>query len=431
MQMPNVDAVLPGPRSEEINGKSDGLCLGGVYPRNRSNMPVVFEHGDGSYVWDRDGNCFIDFCFTLTASLGHGEPRVQRAAQDAFASIANTSNYLSPYVVQLASQVRKAGGSRYAVQFFSSGAEAVEAGMWFARAISGKDEFISFFGSNHGKTQAAISLASMKPWHGKRAPGFIRVPYASCRRCFYGLSYPSCQYRCVAALDQFIDQIGTGQVAAVVVEPIQGTRVEIPPAGYLSTLTSYCRRRGILLMADEIMTGLGRCGKMLESQWHGVEPDIVVLGKSLANGLPISAVLVHDQHLSGAREVVGSTTFGGNPLCCRVASRCMEILEQDGLVGRAAELEQLIAEALQPLGDRPGVGRIHGRGCLWGVECIDADSGDPSPTLCKRVAEQLMREGVICFSGGGMLQITPALNVPREVLVAGLEIVVRTVRRCC
>jgi 4-aminobutyrate aminotransferase-like enzyme len=381
-------------------------------------------------VIDVDDNKYIDFCFTLAASLGHGHVSNLNAASQALSSISNTSVYLSAQRIELSELVLMTLGHGFGgCQFLSSGAEAIETALWYARRITGRRGALSFFGGYHGKTHHAASLGRIAPWHGERSPGFIAVPYADCRNCFFGASFPDCEFRCVRTLPHWLKGHLAGDVAAVVIEAIQGGAVTIPPPGYLVAVRKFCDEQGLVLIIDEILTGLGRCGAHLTCLEDGVVPDIAVIGKGLANGLPIAAVVVQARHLESLADVVGSTTYGGNPFCCSVAHECVARLVGDRLAARASELEGAVRSCLNALRDCKCIGDVRGRGLLFGLEFADMPSaGLTAGEICRRAGVACLQRGVLTFAADSVLQLAPALTIDQSTLHDGLGLVVEAVR---
>lgn len=411
--------------------KERELYIGSEFPFCETVMPVSFEHGLGSIVQDVDRNSYIDMAFGLNVSCGHGHPRIIQAAQQAFSSIANAGNYTTPYRLRLCEQLTDFLEQKYGgMVFFSAGTEAVEAGTWFLRKISGAIELIAFHGSYHGKTLGSVSLACMKDWYGTRAANVTRVPFAHCYRCSYNMNVASCNFHCVNVIDDYIKQNTSRPVAGIIVEPVQGEAVVTPPPGFMGKLRDFCNDRGLLLMTDEVLTGIGRTGESIASFKEDVTPDVLAVGKCCGNGIPVSAVLVRNKHVQKVRHVLGSTTYGGNPLSMQIAAETLSIIKDERLVENARAIETLFQRYYAGIDSYPIVGDFRGTGAIWGIEFVsDKKTKKAAPDLCRAVAEEALRNGVLTYPIDQTLRLSPALNMDADEVKRACDIIRRSIEK--
>jgi 4-aminobutyrate aminotransferase-like enzyme/UTP-glucose-1-phosphate uridylyltransferase len=414
--------VVPGRRSRTISDDDGTRYLKGA-PESETLVALCIAGGNGCYVHDADGNTFHDFSFGLNVPLGHGHIKVATAVYDAMLSVVNTGNYATLGRARLSERLQSILLQRYtAWQFYSAGTESVEAALRYARAITGRHGFISFEGSYHGRTTGSVSLAEMRAWNGPRMGGCIRVPFADAYR------WPDWKARLGAAIDT-ISAADRQRIAAVVVEPIQGERVVVPPPQFLRLLRTLCDTHGWLLIADEVLTGLGRTGHALASSAAGIDPDIVCLGKCLGNGYPISAVAVRDRYAPLLAPLLGTTTFGGNPVACAAALATLEAYETERVWENVREVGERFVAALDRLRESRHVGDLRGRGMLAGIEFVkDPSSKEVDRETCRRVAEELLRRGVLVTSLNNVIRLTPPLTTTAAQVLKVADIVVRTIR---
>jgi 4-aminobutyrate aminotransferase-like enzyme len=319
LKIPNVVTEVPGPRSLELYQQEEKTLAPGIQSI-ASRSKIVVDHGEGSLVTDVDGNTFIDFSAGVgVASLGHAHPAYQEALKDQVGRI-TVGSFTTEARVELTRLLAElAPGDISRTQFYSGGAEAVEAGLRLAKSYTGKYEFLGFWGGFHGKTGGVLGLmgSDWKKSLGPLMPGLTLAPYAECYRCPFDKTFPECDFHCVDFLKQSIEMQTTGQLAALVVEPMQGTAGNvIPPPGYLARLKEVAGEHGALLIVDEMLTGMGRTGTLFACEQEGVVPDILFLGKGLASGYPVSAVLAREEiaHAKPFADPSGSSSsYGGNP----------------------------------------------------------------------------------------------------------------------
>jgi len=258
--------------------------------------PIVWDHGQGVWVWDVDGNLFIDFTSgVLVSNLGHNHPELVSAIQNQAPRMMNCYSFPTPERVTAACYLKNLlPGNLDRVFMLSTGADATEAALRISRRYSGKQEILSFYGGFHGRTYGAMGVAgsmSTRRHFGVPVPGGIMAPYGYCYRCFYGKTYPDCDMYCLKMLDRIIESSSSGDLGAVIVEPYQGTAGFIfPPEGWLKFLEEWANHRNLLLIIDEVQSGFGRTGKMFAIEWEDIHPQLLCLGKGMGSGIPASAV---------------------------------------------------------------------------------------------------------------------------------------------
>ncbi|HTR60285.1 MAG TPA: aminotransferase class III-fold pyridoxal phosphate-dependent enzyme, partial [Candidatus Binataceae bacterium] len=316
----SIKTAIPGPQSRKIFDEEQKYIAPG---RQRVSLlaGIAFDHGEGATITDADGNTYIDlYAGIAVASLGHGHPRVSKAIakQAGRLTVGTFATKERAEAFKLVSEVAPAGLNRS--HLFSGGAEAVEAALRLARSATRKHEVVGFWGGFHGKTGGVLGLIGdeSKKGYGPLPGGRYQVPYADCYRCPFKLTHPSCGLLCVDFARDQIKNSSAGDVAAVLVEPMQGTAGNvIPPDDWLPAIQSVAKENNALLIADEMITGFGRTGKMWGVEHTGVKPDIVTVGKGMGAGFPVSGVLMSEQ--LGKSEPFGkpsasSSSYGGNPL---------------------------------------------------------------------------------------------------------------------
>jgi 4-aminobutyrate aminotransferase len=380
-----------------------------VSPSLPRAYPLAVKQAQGVVVEDLDGNRFLDCAAGIAVcSTGHCHPRVSAAIQEQAARLLHIcgADHYDPLYITLAERLGALAPVRSPKRVFlgNSGAEAVEAALKLVRHHTGRSRVIAFFGAFHGRTMGAVSLTASKPvYHGgfgPLVPGIVHVPYAYCYRCAYNLTYPDCDLACVDYIEDvlFARTIPPEEVAAVFVEPVQGEGGYIvPPPDWLPRLRVLCDRYGILLVADEVQSGMGRTGKMLAVEHWGVEPDVVCLAKALASGMPLSAMIAREEIMSWPPGAHGST-FGGNPVCCAAAHATLDVMEGEGLLENADRVGRRLLGNLRALAQESRLlGDVRGLGLMIGVELVrDKETRE----MAKAETEALM---LACFRRGLLL----------------------------
>lgn len=371
--------------------------------------PLAFVRGHGAYLFDADGNRYLDFfCGLAVTSLGHGHPRVVRAIRDQAEKVTHVSNvFHTEAMARLAARLGAAFGDGR-IFFGNSGAEANEAALKLARrwghGNGGRFEIIATLGSFHGRTFGTLSATGQEKYHigfQPLVPGFKLVPYDD-----------------VAAVERAL----TNQTVAIMVEPIQGEGgVVMPRPDYLGRLRDVCDRNKLLLIVDEVQTGMGRTGKLFAYQHAGIKPDIITLAKALGGGLPIGAMIARSEIATVLTPGTHGSTFGGNPVACSAALGVLDALEQDGVIANAAEVGGHLIRRLREIAKTcPNVREVRGLGMIIGVVLSHEAKG---------VVEACLKEHLIVNgTADNVLRLLPPLNLTREEADSGLAIIERALK---
>ncbi|WP_343710585.1 4-aminobutyrate--2-oxoglutarate transaminase [Mycobacterium sp.] len=425
---------IPGPASRELARRRASAVARGV----GSTMSVYAVRAAGGIVEDVDGNRLIDLGSGIAVTtIGNSAPRVVDAVRAQVADFTHTCFMVTPYeqyvaVAEALNRITPGSDDKRTV-LFNSGAEAVENAVKIARSHTGRPAVVAFDHAYHGRTNLTMALTAKsmpyKSGFGPFAPEIYRAP----------LSYPfrdallnkelatDGALAAQRAIDVIAKQVGAHNLAAVLIEPIQGEGGFIVPAeGFLPALSDWCRANGVVFIADEVQTGFARTGAMFACEHEGIEPDLICLAKGVAGGLPLSAVtgraeIMDAPHVSGL-----GGTFGGNPLACAAALAAIATIESDGLVERARQIELLMTDrlrALQRADDR--VGDVRGRGAMIAVELVKPGTGEPDAALTAAVAKAAHAAGVIVLTAGtfgNVLRFLPPLTISDELLSEGLDV---------
>ncbi|MCP4200147.1 MAG: aspartate aminotransferase family protein [Proteobacteria bacterium] len=420
--------TLPGPLSEAWHTRASKHIRG--LSGQVKLFPVVFESGQGCTLSDVDGNRYIDFSSGIyVTGLGHCHPKVSDAVSKYAQQLMNAHDFTTRIKVELLEKlVEILPGDLSGIQLYDSGTTAVEAGLRTCRAATGKHEFISCFMDFHGKSGHSVSLARMNKFYGPaRASGFYMVPRPDTYRPWWTRSDGTLDTeRYLEFYDKFIVESTTGQVAAFVLEPIQGWGGSImPPDDFFPKLKQFLDERGILLFADEILTGMGRTGKYLCLEHWDTLPDIATLGKGFGNGFPITAMVVREPYADAVDKISASTSYGGNPMACAAALASLEVIEEEGILEHVQELEDLFTRIMADwLSKYAIVGDVRAKGCLLGVELVkDKETKEPFDQAGKLVYQKAFRKGLAWIPAGHILRMSPPMIMPVEVAQKGMEII--------
>ncbi len=394
---------------------------------------IVVESARGSAVTDVDGNQFVDFIGGIAVNaLGHSHPRfvAEVSRQVAEVSVGSfTSTARVNLVERLAAKPPAKGVHR--LQVYSGGAEAVESALRLAKSHTGKYEFVSFWGGFHGKTMGALSLmgSTFKDKLGPMVPGTHQVPYADCYRCPLKLQYPSCGIACAELARQHAKVATAGEIAAFIVEPMQGTAGNvIPPREFLPAIKSITEEVGALFIADEMITGLGRTGRTWGVEHSGVAPDIVTLGKAFGGGFPLSGVLTTDEIAAAkpwSNPSGSSSSYGGNPLGAAAGAESLRIIEEEHLTENARIVGELMLDELRGFVERyPFVGFVDGAGLFLRIELVrDKQTKQPlSRAVTERIFGECVRRGLLTMAYAPSVRLQPALTIDEATAKTGLGI---------
>lgn len=412
-----MPAEVPGPKARALVERDGQVMapLGRVYP-------LVIDHALGCEVWDVDGNRFLDMNAGIAVlAAGHSHPRLVKAAQEQvvrFTHMAGTDFYNEP-MVQAAEKLVSLmpGRSGWQVFFTNSGTEAVEASIKLARYATGRQNIIGFYSSFHGRSYGSLSVTASKPRQRRGffplMPGVFHSYYPNCYRCPINLSYPDCTISCLDMIERTLFQTTTppDEVAAIIIEPIQGEGgYVVPPAGALAKLREICDRHGILLIADEVQSGVGRTGKMWAFEHEGIVPDIVASAKGLGGGMPIGAMVARSELARQWQPGSHGNTYGGNGLTCAVAHELLCMIDEE-LTTNAAVVGAHLFERLDALRERfPQIGAVRGRGLMIGVEFIDPATRHSAGKLADAVMEESFRKGLLVLTcGASTVRFCPPL----------------------
>ena len=422
--LPKLITSLPGPKAKAIIDRDDQV----ISPSYTRSYPLVAERGEGAMVEDPDGNRFLDFAAGIAVvATGHCHPKVVKAIQEQAAKLIHMSgtDFYYENMVALAEKLAalvSAGGSPRRVSFGNSGTEAIEAAIKLARYHTGRGRFVAFLGGFHGRTMGSLALTASKSAQQKGffpvMPGAHHMPYAYCYRCAYGKSPDSCAVECVQAIETelFRTTVPANDVAAIFVEPIQGEGgYVVPPRKFFDELRRLADRHGILIVADEVQSGMGRTGKMFASEHFGLDPDIIALAKGIASGMPLGATVARTELMTWTPGAHAST-FGGNPVAVAASLATIELLEQE-LVDNAARVGAHLMDRLRDLPQRiPIVGDVRGLGLMIGIELVrDQKTKERAPDLRDKVVHMCFERGLLVLGAGpNTIRLCPPLVITKD-----------------
>ena len=424
-----LKTAIPGPRSVDLMARKTGAVARGI----GTTMPVFAVEAGGGVVVDVDGNSLIDFGSGIAVTtIGNSAPRVVAAVQDQVELFTHTCFMITPYegYVAVCEQLNQLTPGDYEKRsvLFNSGAEAVENAVKIARAYTKKQAVVAFDHAYHGRTYLAMALTAKsmpyKHGFGPFAPEVYRAP----------MSYPYRDDKLMdgelaarRATDLIDTQVGPDNLAALIIEPIQGEGGFVVPAdGFLPALAEWCRSNDVVFIADEIQTGFARTGAMFACELFNVVPDLIATAKGIAGGLPLAGVtgraeIIDAPHVGGL-----GGTYGGNPVACAAALAAMETITAENLVGRAAEIEHIMLTRLHRMqAEDNRIGDVRGRGAMIAIELVQRDSSEPDPGFTVAVATAAREQGVIvltCGTYGNVLRFLPPLTISDELLNDGLDV---------
>ena len=433
-QSRKIATPIPGPVSTDLAKRRGAAISRGV----GSTLPVFAARAAGGIIEDVDGNRFIDLGAGIAVTtIGNAAPRVVDAVREQVADFTHTCFMVTPYeeYVAVAEHLNRLtpGSGEKRTALFNSGAEAVENAVKIARAYTRRTAVVAFDHAYHGRTNLTMGLTAKsmpyKSGFGPFAPEIYRAP----------MSYPyrdglidkewatDGELAAERALTVIDKQIGAANLAAVIIEPIQGEGGFIVPApGFLPALRAWCTDNDVVFIADEVQSGIARTGQWFACDDEGIEPDLIVIAKGIADGMPLSAVtgkaeIMDAPHVSG----VGGT-YGGNPVACAAALATIETIELDGLLDRAKQIEALMKDKLGRMqADDDRIGDVRGRGAMIAVELVKSGTAEPDPELTKALASAAHAQGVVvlsCGTFGNVLRFLPPLTISDALLTEGLEV---------
>src|SRR3954454_20086267 len=397
-----LKTAIPGPKSREILARKERVVADplSVY------LPVVIEEGRGATLTDVDGNTFIDFTGGVGClNVGHSHPRVVEAAQEQLTKFSHTDFTIVPYEVYVTLAERLIAASPFRspakAAFFNAGTEAVENAIKFARSYTGRPAVIGFEGGFHGRTLLSLTLTSKthpyKAGLGPFAPEVYRVPFPNDYRG------PGAAEALAALERTLITQVAAENVAAIVVEPVQGEGgFVVAPPEFLEGVRRICDDNGIVMVVDEVQTGFGRTGRMWGIEHYDVEPDLITVAKSIAAGLPLSGVLGKAEIMDAPGDSAIGGTYVGNPVAQAAALAVLDVFEDEGLVERSGQIGDTIRERMHAWQQRwPAIGDVRGLGAMLALELVyDPDTKDPAPDLATKVVEAAAERGLLLLKSG-------------------------------
>jgi 4-aminobutyrate aminotransferase len=419
---PDIRTSLPGPKARAIIER-DARYVSPSYTRA---YPLVIARGEGAVVEDVDGNRFLDCAAGIAVTAtGHSHPDVVKAIVEQaqrYLHISGTDFYYEPQV-QLAEEMAGLVPIDGEVRSFfgNSGAEAVEAAVKLARYHTKRQGIIAFYGAFHGRTMGALSLTASKAVQrrgfGPFMPGVMHAPYADCYRCPLKLRPESCAAECLDFIEDqmLVNLVSPDEVAAIVVEPIQGEGgYLVPPTQFLQRLSEITREHGMLLVADEVQSGMGRTGKMFACEHFDVRPDVTAVAKGVASGMPLGITSARAEVMAWPPGAHAST-FGGNPVCCAAALATIKLL-RDQLIANAAAVGAHLLDGLRALADgHPLIGDVRGRGLMVGVELVrDRETKERAVEERDAVIQAAFRRGLLLLGAGkNAIRFSPPLVLTR------------------
>jgi 4-aminobutyrate aminotransferase len=409
-------------------------------PSYTRSYGFVMSHGQGAHAWDVDGNEYIDLAAGIAVlSTGHRHPKIIQAIRDQTEKYVHigATDFFCPQQIQLAEKLQQitpihhaAGSDDKLVYFCNSGTEAVEAALKLARYREGRKYIIGFYGAFHGRTMGSLSVTASKAIQRAEysyIPGGVEhVPYPG-KWFSEKAKYDSYDWGdAVAYIEQFLikRKMPSDEIAAIIVEPIQGEGgYVLPRDDFFPKLRTLCDKYGILLIVDEIQSGIGRTGKWWAMEHTGVKPDIVCTAKGLGSGFPIGAIITHKDVMNNWVPGAHASTFGGNPVACAAALATLEVIEQEGLLENAASVGGYALERLERFRqNHPSISRVEGRGLMIGVEFSDPN-GQPLNEFRDEIEAQCYLNGLLMLGcGASTVRIAPPLMINQETMSDGLDI---------
>ncbi|MFH8249112.1 4-aminobutyrate--2-oxoglutarate transaminase [Microbacterium sp. B2969] len=419
---------IPGPRSQQLLDRKAAAVAAGV----GHTAPIEAVAAGGGVIVDADGNSLIDLGSGIAVTtVGNAHPKVVEAVQAQVAQFTHTCFMVSPYesYVAVAEALNRVTPGDHAKKsaLFNSGAEAVENAIKIARKFTKKSAVVAFDHGYHGRTNLTMALTAKampyKSGFGPFASEIYRAPLSYPFRD--GLTGPEAAKKAISIIEK---QVGADNLAAVIIEPIQGEGGFIVPAdGFLNAVVDWCRANNVVFIADEIQTGFARTGAMFASERFGIVPDVITTAKGIAGGLPLAAVTGRAEIMDASHSGGLGGTYGGNPIACAAALAAIEVYETEGLVERANEIGEILTTRLRELqASDPRVGDVRGHGAMIAAEFVDPETGEPDAALTGAIAKACIADGVIvltCGTYGNVIRFLPPLTIPDALLHEGIDVV--------
>lgn len=431
MNRPYIRVIPPGPEAKKVLAKDKKY----ISPSYTRGYPLVAERGYGIMIEDPDGNRYLDFnAGVAVCTTGHCHPEIVNAIQRQSEQLIHMigTDFYYRWQSDVAERLTQITPGKYPKKVFlaNTGAEAIEAGIKLARYYTKRPRMVAYIGAFHGRTMGALSLTASKAvqrrYYSPLLSEVTHIPYPYCYRCVFNLTYPKCNFACLSYLSDIIFAKVTPpeDVAAIVFEPIQGEGgYVVPPKGYFEALAKLAKKHGILLVCDEIQSGLGRTGKMFAIEYTKVVPDIICIAKGIASGLPLSAMVARAGLMTwgpGAH----ANTFGGNPVACAAALKTMDMLEES-LVENARVVGDYLMKRLTALMNKYDfIGDVRGRGLMIGVEIIkDRKTKAKDPDRRGRIVQKCFKHGLLLVGcGENTIRWSPPLIITKDDVDVAVEI---------
>ena len=433
-QKRDLQTAIPGPKSQELAARREKAVAAGV----ASSVPVYADELDGGIIKDADGNQLIDLGSGIAVtSVGATAPKVVEKVREAVGKFTHTCFMVTPYegYVEVAEKIASLtpGSFDKRAALFNSGSEAVENAVKIARVHTKRNAIVVFDHAYHGRTNLTLAMTSKvmpyKQGFGPFANEVYRVPMSYPFRDPEGMTGEEAAKRALTLVEK---QVGAENVAAIVIEPIQGEGGFIVPAqGFLPALSQWCKDNGAVFVADEVQAGVARTGKWFSSEYEGVEPDLVTFAKGIAGGMPLSGVVGRAELVNVVHGGGLGGTYGGNPVACAAALGAIETIEDWDLADRALEIEKIIKEELGSLAESsPIVGELRGRGAMMALEFVKPGSKEPNADAAKQIAARCLEQGVViltCGTFGNNVRLLPPLVIDFDLLREGLQIFAKAI----
>ncbi|RRJ88361.1 4-aminobutyrate--2-oxoglutarate transaminase [Gulosibacter macacae] len=433
-QKRSIVTELPGPKSQALAAERAKYVSNSI----GSSLPSYIAEADGAILRDVDGNQFVDFGSGIgVTTVGNGHPTVIKAIQETAASGAHFQINTAPYgsYVELCKRLTELtpGNFEKKAALFNSGAEALENAVKIARKYTGRDAIVVFDHAFHGRTNLTMAMTSKsmpyKDGFGPFAPEIYRFPASYPYRD--GLTGAEAAARTISAIEK---QIGAKNVAAIVIEPLQGEGGFIVPAeGFLPAIVDFAHENGIVFVADEVQSGMARTGKWFCSEWDGIEPDLITSAKGIAGGMPLSAVIGRAEIMDAPHAGGIGGTYSGNPIANAAALATIEVYETENLAEKALEIEAKVRAAFEPLvGEVATVGEVRGRGAMLAIEFVKAGGKEPNPEIVKEIVSDALSQGVLlltCGTYGNVIRLLPPLVMSDELLDDAIGVFIESIRK--
>ncbi|MCD5406199.1 MAG: 4-aminobutyrate--2-oxoglutarate transaminase [Desulfotomaculum sp.] len=434
---------VPGPKSKALFKKRQKYVAKGI-----GNLTEIFiAEAKGAIIKDVDGNLFLDFAAGIgVQNIGHGDETIINALQEQAKKFIHPCFHVTLYdaYIQLAEKLADItpGNFDKKVMLANSGAEAVENTIKFSRKYTGKIGVLSLEAAFHGRTYMAMTLTSkVKPYKNGFGPfmsdAAYKIPAAYCYRCPFGSKYPACGIACAEKLRTLLKgELSGDMIAALIAEPVQGEGgFIIPPQEYLQALQSICREHDIVFILDEIQTGFARTGKMFAGEHFEIEPDIITLSKSIAAGIPLSAIVGRAEIMDAPNPGEVGGTFAGSPLGCVAALKAIDKIQQDNLAVQANKIGALIKSKLLEMKQKYAlIGDVRGLGAMCAVEFVkDRQSQEPYPEIVKKITKYAFERGVIFISAGifsNVIRFLPPLVMSEQQVAFGMAVLDEAIENC-